>query len=138
MPLGVTVTPFFNTAAMDESTLTGFMPTLIGFIPVCRSRYGAFTTSYFLAFSSDSRKELSMSSASSPIVFNGVSTWACFSFSVRLDLSEISQTFSPALNIAQGCTLVPRLLSEKLRRDLVTLPYSALSQRNLISHPTTC
>ena len=35
-------------------------------------------------------------------------------------------------------SLVPRSLSEKLRRGLVTWPYNALSQRNSISHATTC
>ena len=34
--------------------------------------------------------------------------------------------------------LMPTPLSEKLRRGLVTRPYSALSQRNSISHGNTC
>ena len=41
-------------------------------------------------------------------------------------------------NTLHASSLVPTPLSEKSRRGLATVPYSALSQRNSISHATTC
>ena len=50
----------------------------------------------------------------------------------------VHTTSANAVTLVWGSlSLVPRPLSEKSRRGLVTRPYSALSQRNSISHATT-
>ena len=52
-------------------------------------------------------------------------------------ISTYSSTYILHSFACSATSLVPRPLSEKLRRGLVTRPYSTLSQRNSISHATT-